>query len=76
MDDDVAEASGKAMAAILLSNVVLGALVFRGVISPKQARAALDTARETAADLKPKDVAIAAVAALNGLETSWKKQEH
>ncbi len=72
-EDDIVEAAGKGMAAILLANNVLGALILSGTLTYEQARQLVDTAREGAAKLPNRDMAIMAVAALNGLETSWKR---
>lgn len=70
---DFAQASGQAMAAILLANNVLGALILTGTISAKQGKKLVDAARQAAGALQPSEVATMAVAALNGLEKSWTK---
>lgn len=73
MDDDIAVAQGRAMAAVLLANNILGALILTGTIRRDQATKLLGVARQGAGALQPQEVADAAVAALNGLENSWKK---
>ena len=70
---EFADAAGKAMAAIILANNVLGALILQGVVSHSQAMELVGLARKAAARLEPPNVATMAVAALSGLEKSWKK---
>jgi formate hydrogenlyase subunit 3/multisubunit Na+/H+ antiporter MnhD subunit len=70
---DFADASGKAMAGLLLCNAIISALVLQGVVTHAQATGMVDAAKEAAAKIKPQEAAVIAVAALNGFGKTWKK---